>query len=174
MGIAIVLDPMYKTKLLVLKEFIRNIHIWFMLKGFANCATTYLKIYKSGEVHQDHQVGISSSMKETSIDEDFLGHFDEEAKLRSENNTFVKFELDHYLKDKVIQRTDDFNILAWWKTNGPKYPTLMMMARDILAISVFTMASESIFSASGRLVSPHCNRLHPKSLEVLMCAQSWL
>ncbi|CAH1437337.1 unnamed protein product [Lactuca virosa] len=30
------------------------------------------------------------------------------------------------------------------------------------------------FSTSGRLVSPHRSRLHPKTLEALMCAQSWL
>ncbi|KAE8719871.1 hypothetical protein F3Y22_tig00109925pilonHSYRG00091 [Hibiscus syriacus] len=29
-------------------------------------------------------------------------------------------------------------------------------------------------NTSGRLVSPHRSRLHPKTLEALMCAQSWL
>ena len=33
---------------------------------------------------------------------------------------------------------------------------------------------ESAFSTSGRLISPHRSRLHPKTLEALMCAQSWL
>ncbi|CAI9272384.1 unnamed protein product [Lactuca saligna] len=33
---------------------------------------------------------------------------------------------------------------------------------------------ESTFNTSGRLVSPHHSRLHPKTLEALMCAQSWL
>lgn len=48
------------------------------------------------------------------------------------------------------------------------------MARDFLAIPASTVASESAFSSSGRLVSPHRNRLHPKTIEALMCAQSWL
>ncbi|GJX20728.1 zinc finger BED domain-containing protein RICESLEEPER 2-like protein, partial [Tanacetum coccineum] len=39
---------------------------------------------------------------------------------------------------------------------------------------VSTLASESAFSISGRLISPHRSRLHPKTLEALMCAQSWL
>ena len=55
-----------------------------------------------------------------------------------------------------------------------KYPTLQRLARDILAIPVTTVASESAFSTSGRLLSPHRSRLHPRTLEALMCAQSWL
>lgn len=36
------------------------------------------------------------------------------------------------------------------------------------------VASEYAFSSSGRLVSPHRNVLHPKKIEALMCARSWL
>uniref|UniRef100_A0A2N9E8Y2 BED-type domain-containing protein n=1 Tax=Fagus sylvatica TaxID=28930 RepID=A0A2N9E8Y2_FAGSY len=61
-----------------------------------------------------------------------------------------------------------------WNHNGLKYPTLQRLARDILAIPVTTVASESAFSTSGRLLSPHRSRLHPRTLEALMCAQSWL
>uniref|UniRef100_A0A2N9ED94 HAT C-terminal dimerisation domain-containing protein n=1 Tax=Fagus sylvatica TaxID=28930 RepID=A0A2N9ED94_FAGSY len=60
------------------------------------------------------------------------------------------------------------------KANGPKYPTLQRIARDILAIPVSTVASESAFSTSGRLLSPHRSKLHPKTVEALMCAQNWL
>lgn len=48
------------------------------------------------------------------------------------------------------------------------------MARDFLAIPASSVASESAFSTGGRVVSPHRNRLHPKTIEALMCAQSWL
>ena len=67
-----------------------------------------------------------------------------------------------------------FDILLWWKLNGVKYPVLQTIARDILAIPVSTVALESAFNSSGRLVSPHRNRLHLKMIEALMCAQSWL
>ena len=79
-------------------------------------------------------------------------------------------ELDHYLEDDLMPRTVDFDILAWWKSNGPKYPTLQRIARDILAIPVSTVASESSFSTSGRLLSPHRSKLHAKTMEALMCA----
>ena len=67
-----------------------------------------------------------------------------------------------------------FDILLWWKLNGVKYPVLQTIAREILVIPVSTIASESAFSSSGRLVSHHRNRLHPKMIEALMCAESWL
>uniref|UniRef100_A0A2N9EKL9 HAT C-terminal dimerisation domain-containing protein n=1 Tax=Fagus sylvatica TaxID=28930 RepID=A0A2N9EKL9_FAGSY len=43
-----------------------------------------------------------------------------------------------------------------------------------LAIPVLTITSESAFSTSGRLLSPHRSKLHPKTVEALMCAQNWL
>ncbi|XP_050245613.1 zinc finger BED domain-containing protein RICESLEEPER 3-like [Quercus robur] len=86
----------------------------------------------------------------------------------------IKLELDHYLEDDLMPRTVDFDILAWWKSNGPKYPTLQRIARDILAIPVSTVALKSSFSTSGRLLSPHRSKLHQKTVEALMCAQNWL
>ena len=73
-----------------------------------------------------------------------------------------------------MSRTVDFDILAWWKSNGPKYPTLQRIARDIFAIPVSTVTSESSFSTSGQLLSPHPSKLHQRTVEALMCAQNWL
>ncbi|KAL4280516.1 hypothetical protein GQ457_03G012420 [Hibiscus cannabinus] len=56
----------------------------------------------------------------------------------------------------------------------PQFPILQAIARDIYAISVSTVASESSFSTGGRLVNPQCNRLHPSTVEALACCQSWL
>ncbi|KAH9657725.1 Usp domain-containing protein [Citrus sinensis] len=64
----------------------------------------------------------------------------------------VADELDSYLDEKVISRMEDFNILSWWKTNANRYPTLARIARDILAIPITTVASESAFNTSGRVV----------------------
>ena len=86
----------------------------------------------------------------------------------------VADELDSYLDEKVIPRMEDFNILSRWKTNANGYPTLARIARDILAIPITTVASESAFSTNGRVVSPYRNKLHPSTLEALMCCQSWL
>ncbi|KAH9678932.1 BED-type domain-containing protein [Citrus sinensis] len=49
-----------------------------------------------------------------------------------------------------------------------------LSSRDILAIPVSTVASESAFSTCGRVVSPHRNGLHSQTVEALMCTQNWL
>jgi hypothetical protein len=67
-----------------------------------------------------------------------------------------------------------FDILGWWKLEGTRYPTLRQIARDILVIPIITVASESAFSTSGRVLSEHHSLLTPKMLEALMCGQSWL
>uniref|UniRef100_A0ACD5Y5K0 Uncharacterized protein n=2 Tax=Avena sativa TaxID=4498 RepID=A0ACD5Y5K0_AVESA len=85
----------------------------------------------------------------------------------------VRTELDLYLEEDLLPRTQELDIIGWWKYGGIKYPTLQMIAHDILPIPVTSVASECVFSASGRLISPHRSRLAPKISEALMCMQSW-
>lgn len=49
-----------------------------------------------------------------------------------------------------------------------------MIVKDVLAIPITSVASESAFSTSGNILSPHRSRLHWTTLEALMCARSWL
>ncbi|KAL5749229.1 hypothetical protein ACOSP7_023832 [Xanthoceras sorbifolium] len=90
----------------------------------------------------------------------------------NETNTNFMSELDAYLQEKVLPNAIYFDILIWWKANASKYLILFRVARDVLDIPVSTVASESAFSTGGRVVSPHRSRLHPNTLEVLMCAQN--
>ena len=85
-----------------------------------------------------------------------------------------KSDLERYLEEPLVARTPDFNILNWWKTNKGKYPILAEIAKDILAIPITTVASESAFSTGGRHLSPHRAKLHPDTLEAIMCTQNWL
>lgn len=65
-------------------------------------------------------------------------------------------------------------MLDWWKVAGVRYPTLRKIAKDIYAIPITTVASESAFSTSGRVLSEHRSRLITKMVEALMCSQDWL
>ena len=67
--------------------------------------------------------------------------------------------------------TAQFDILDFWKKDV-KYPTLRMIIRDILAILISTIASESAFSRGGPLDSPYCLWLHAKTIKALMCSQN--
>jgi hypothetical protein len=78
-----------------------------------------------------------------------------------------------YLEEPTLPRTQELDIISWWQHAGIKYPTLRKIARDIMAIPVTTVASESVFSTGGRVISPHRSRLAPKTVEGLMCMQAW-
>ena len=54
-------------------------------------------------------------------------------------------ELDFYLEEEPLSDDEDLDVLYWWKVNT-KYPTLQKIAKDILAIPVSSVASESAFS----------------------------
>lgn len=99
------------------------------------------------------------------------------ARVASRRPTTMRFksELERYLEDELVPiGTENFKILDWWKVAGTHYPTLRKVARDIFAIPVTTVASESAFSTSGRVLSEHRSRLTLDILEALMCSQDWL
>ena len=49
-----------------------------------------------------------------------------------------------------------------------------MMAKDILAIPLSTVASESAFSTGGRVLDVFRSSLAPNTVEALIYAQDWL
>lgn len=55
----------------------------------------------------------------------------------------------------------NFDILAWWKEREIQFPILAAMARDLLAVQASTVASESAFSHSGRIISEKGQNLAP-------------
>ena len=86
-----------------------------------------------------------------------------------------KCELDIYHKDSVqVTKSEDFDILKWWKVNSSRFPILSQLARDVLVISISTVASESAFSTGGRVLDPYRSSLTSKVVEGLICPQDWL
>ncbi|KAK4478933.1 hypothetical protein RD792_014440 [Penstemon davidsonii] len=77
----------------------------------------------------------------------------------------VKSDLDIYLEEGryICNEESDvnFNALDWWKANTLKFRYLSNMARDILSIPITTVASESAFSAGGRVLDQYRSSLKP-------------
>ena len=74
-----------------------------------------------------------------------------------------KSKLQKYL-DEGIDTSANLNILDWWKVNLGRFPILSNIARELLAMHVSTVASESTFSTCGRVLDPFCSFLsHEKS-----------
>ena len=86
----------------------------------------------------------------------------------------VPNELERYMAEELFPHSKDFDILGWWELHGPKYPVLSCIARDVLAIQASTVASESSFSAGGRIITDHRSRLKSEMVEALVCLQDWL
>ncbi|KAI5350846.1 hypothetical protein L3X38_003737 [Prunus dulcis] len=180
MGVASILDPRYKMKQIeFLCPLIYSNNAAQEIKKYKDILYDLVKEYQSRsqqsqQVQSEFLIPTSSSrpsmpkldlVKQLDV---FVSH--------STTHGHVKSELDHYLEESLLPRNDDddFDILCWWKSNGIKYPTLHDIARDILAIHVSTVASESCFSTSGRIISPHRSQLHSNTVEALMCAYDWL
>ncbi|KAK1661698.1 hypothetical protein QYE76_049857 [Lolium multiflorum] len=83
-------------------------------------------------------------------------------------------ELQQYIEEGFHPCTPDFNILKWWDVNSERYPILGNMARDVLAVPASTVASESAFSACGRVITDHRSSLAPETVEALMCYGDWI
>ena len=120
---------------------------------------------------------ISSDNETSSMSSEAERRLQEKSKMRKARKSgIIHNDVDRYLSDAIEGEEDaKFDILNWWRVNGAsKYPILALIARDILAIPVSTIASESCFSTSGRIIDSFRTSLSPKMVEALICTQNWL
>nr|GEY32797.1 hypothetical protein [Tanacetum cinerariifolium] len=87
-----------------------------------------------------------------------------------------KFELKIYLDEGLLEGHwgMKFNDLEWWNVHQLKYPYLSKMAKDVLAIPVSTVASETTFSDGGRVIDPYRSALKSSTVEMLLCGGDWI
>ncbi|KAM0062875.1 putative HAT dimerization domain, ribonuclease H-like superfamily [Helianthus debilis subsp. tardiflorus] len=126
-----------------------------------------------------HRSGSSGGNTSSKANEESIGSgwdaFDEYLK-DADVERPVKSELKMYLEEGVLQGHGgmNFNILEWWNTHRLKYRVLSKMAMDILAVPISTVASESTFSAGGRVIDPYRSTLAPTTVEILICGGDWI
>ena len=84
-----------------------------------------------------------------------------------------KSMLHTYLEESRLP-LGELDVLSWWKTNEHRYPSVARMARDILAIPITTVASESTFSLSGRILTKYRQSTLPENAEAIVQTRSWL
>ncbi|XP_062073094.1 zinc finger BED domain-containing protein RICESLEEPER 2-like [Humulus lupulus] len=85
----------------------------------------------------------------------------------------TKNKVDKYLEEAVELPSQNFDVLGWWASSGCKYKIFSIMARDVLAIPVTTVASEAAFSTGGRILDPFRSSLSPRMVEALICLKNW-
>jgi hypothetical protein len=118
-------------------------------------------------------VGLGSGTSyDPDLDKDALTDFHT---FRARRNLMLaRTEKEKYYVEGVETPSQSFDILMWWNVNSAKYLVLSRIARDVLAIPLTTVASESAFSTGGRVIDCFRSSLAPKTVEALMCTQNWL
>lgn len=179
--IAVVLDPRYKLEYVAF-------NYSFMFGDLAKDITTTVKdvFIRLYEIYSDENpivtrmndnVGKSGGVVENRngpmILSDRVAAF---SQMRKQKDVVeIRNEVDRYLLDPLEDpENSDLNVLHWWRDNSGKYPILAKLAKDVFAIQVSTVASESAFSTGGRVVDPFRSSLTPKMVEALICTQNWL
>lgn len=89
-------------------------------------------------------------------------------------NVTVKSEIEKYFAEDNEEDKTGFDILKYWKVNENRFPVLSIMARDLLAIPISTVASESAFSTGGRILDDFRSSLTSTMVERLICASDWI
>ncbi|GJU06709.1 zinc finger BED domain-containing protein RICESLEEPER 2 [Tanacetum coccineum] len=76
----------------------------------------------------------------------------------------------------MLQTTEfkTFDVLGFWKAKETMFSVLSRMAMDILSVQATSVASESAFSTSERVLSIRRIRLTPASLEMCICLKDHL
>ncbi|KAL5541457.1 hypothetical protein UlMin_009167 [Ulmus minor] len=85
----------------------------------------------------------------------------------------AKSELDMYLEEPLVPRTEDFDVLDWWKSSSSRYPIVSKIARYVLAIPLSLSTSSDAYDIEPRPVEPSLTRLGPKAMNVMACFYSW-
>jgi len=65
------------------------------------------------------------------------------------------------------------DVLECWKNNNGHFPNLALMVRDLLSIPITTVASESTFNISSKILNKYINVLLSTSVEAIICTSGW-
>ncbi|KAG8374851.1 hypothetical protein BUALT_Bualt10G0038600 [Buddleja alternifolia] len=126
-------------------------------------------LHASPSMHERSSVA-SSNIEYDDGMEEVMDKFD--TYLSQDANARSQSQLELYLNESPLDRRQfsNLDVLDYWKGNSARYPELALMARDILSIPITTVASESAFSHSGRIIGKFRSSILPENAEAILCA----
>ena len=177
--VAMVLDPWKKLRFLKFSfyEIYGNAVAKVMVDKVKDLLYKLYSFYSS--IHspnvQEQSRSERTELKSDASDPNVMVHSRYEHFLQVEQSVGCSNELEKHLAKNCDGRKDvNFEILEWWRDNCSRYQVLSKVAKDVLAVPVSTVASESTFSTRGRIVDPFWSSLSPLMVQNLVCSQNWL
>ena len=119
---------------------------------FKDYKSAYEASYPFNVITYESQTMTSTDVQSSSKSISMLKALFKQQKLESGiGGSKKKNELDTYLFKSALKDLDEgtFDLLRWWKLNSERFPILSSMARDVLAIPISIIISESAFSTDG-------------------------
>ncbi|XP_058770890.1 zinc finger BED domain-containing protein RICESLEEPER 1-like [Vicia villosa] len=186
MAIASVLDPRSKFHAvdicfpLIYKAEVVQENIEKVKNSLEELYNEYVSLsLQESSSNEAHPSGINTSSSSTQSQSLVITGFDRIMSIVREKEAVpaVKSELQTYLDEGVYIPDGDnnsFSALERWRNNSLKYKILSKMAADILAVPISIVASESTFSARGRVIDEYRSKLNEQSIEALICGGDWL
>ena len=189
LSIAAVLDPRFKMKMIdftfpkIYGPRMADIEKDLLMGQLQELFDDYLEVFSSQSSNprsmpsEGAPSGSSGREKEAECVETGVDQFDLYLEENDDGGKEAENELEAYLNEsnfKCAQKGLDFDAIGWWKANSLKFRVLSKMASEILSIPITTVASESTFSAGGRVIDQYRSSLGTDTVEVLLCGNDWL
>ena len=179
-GIAVILDPSIKKLGLtgMLEFYYETLNISFDVSSYVDVCVNTLRelcvIYsrQSGKSTTGSQLDSSLPNKGQRFDNTWNSILFRSRRSATTTSPETK-DLDDYLSYGVEIVDDKFNIVGWWCDHAPQFPTLSLVARECLVVPASTIASESAFSAGGRVLDEKRARLAPETIRMCVCKNDW-
>nr|XP_027122429.1 zinc finger BED domain-containing protein RICESLEEPER 2-like [Coffea arabica] len=147
------------------------------VSSFTPCSTEDVQLPKCRKAEISHACSSTSMVVEEIGKNVLTGKAKFEMHVSSQEEMPPKeSELDIYLSEKRYSGATSANldVLSWWRQERWRFRVLSKLAADILAIPVTTVASESTFSAGGRVIDGRRASMFVDTVQMLLCANNWV
>ncbi|GKB42992.1 zinc finger BED domain-containing protein RICESLEEPER 2-like protein [Tanacetum coccineum] len=108
-----------------------------------------------------------------------LNQLKEHKNKRARSDSSLSFEYERYVHSDFMTHLQYsefacFDVLGFWKEKESMFLVLSRVAMDLISVQATSLAFESAFSTSGRVLSIRRTKLAPSSLQMCMCLKDHL
>ncbi|XP_021739123.1 zinc finger BED domain-containing protein RICESLEEPER 1-like [Chenopodium quinoa] len=175
MAAAVVLDPRYKLQC-VNWGYMRiygqhSVEYELEFSKVKDALRRLYEAYASSHSSSSNVIPTANASNANEASDDFMMDFDSFS--MEQSNVAIKSEVDMYYEEPLIPRGTNLDILSYWRTCSVRYPILAKIARDVLAVPVSTVASESAFSTGSRVLDCYRSALKSETVEAIIYLRDW-